>query len=372
MRVLFLTASLSVENGWGRYSVELITHLKEIGVDPVILTRRGASAIPEALRGSVFPVLPSYSAHGAGHVLSESLKLRKYAAVCDLVHILTEPYLPLTVLISRKKPIIMTAHGTHAVRPLHNPRYGVIYRFLYRRLAKIVCISSFTMKMLKSKMPASSLLCILSGVNSFQFAHEAKSKDSSAMKHIISVGALKPRKGYHVALEAVARVRTKFRGLHYTIVGSVDNKEYARDLLKLVARSNIADVVEFKERVSDSELAELYQSADVFLLTPVTVGLSFEGFGLVYLEAGSARLPVIGTRDTGAEEAIIDEKTGLLVSQKDSVETANALMRILTDPEFALRLGAAGHEWARSHSWMRTAEQYRTLYNSIVKQKNIS
>ena len=74
----------------------------------------------------------------------------------------------------------------------------------------------------------------------------------------------------------------------------------------------------------------------------VVFALVVAAAGLV-LAAGAAGLPVIGTRDCGAEDAIDHQTTGLLVSQErlDS-ELPQAILRILTQPELAARMGAAG------------------------------
>ena len=52
-------------------------------------------------------------------------------------------------------------------------------------------------------------------------------------------------------------------------------------------------------------------------MASLNVGWKFEGFGLTLLEASAAGLPVIGTRDCGAEDAVIEGETGLLVAQSD-------------------------------------------------------
>ena len=138
------------------------------------------------------------------------------------------------------------------------------------------------------------------------------------------MGALKPRKGYEVSIPAIAGVKKRYKDIKYYIVGGSPPKLY----LDLVKKYNLEKNVEFSENLPDDELIKIYYQADIFLLTPVTFNDNdFEGFGLVYLEAGACEKPVIGTYDCGAEDAIIDNITGLLIPQKDIKKTTEAMRR---------------------------------------------
>jgi glycosyltransferase involved in cell wall biosynthesis len=92
------------------------------------------------------------------------------------------------------------------------------------------------------------------------------------------------------------------------------------------------------------------------------VGDKFEGFGLVYLEAGAAGLPVIGTLGCGAEEAIVPGETGLLIPQADAGALAAALVRLLENPALRAEMGAAGRARAEAYSWLNIAAQVQAAY----------
>jgi phosphatidyl-myo-inositol dimannoside synthase len=100
----------------------------------------------------------------------------------------------------------------------------------------------------------------------------------------------------------------------------------------------------------------------VFVLPARADGDKVEGFGLVLLEAGAAGLPVIGTRDSGTEDAVDDGVTGLLVAQGDSAALAAALTRLLTDAALSARMGAAGRAKAAAQTWDMVAAEYMKLY----------
>jgi len=79
--------------------------------------------------------------------------------------------------------------------------------------------------------------------------------------------------------------------------------------------------------------------------------LAGEGFGIVYLEAGSYGKPVVAGNVAGAVDAVEDGRTGLLVDPSDPTAVAGAITRLLLDRDLARRLGAAGAERARAFAW---------------------
>jgi glycosyltransferase involved in cell wall biosynthesis len=145
----------------------------------------------------------------------------------------------------------------------------------------------------------------------------------------------------------------------------VDRPDYLERLRHLVAEQRIADV-EFLTDVDERELDRQYREADVFLLAPEQIGLAFEGFGLVYLEAGAFGLPVVATRSGGVPDAVRHEETGLLAAPGRSDELAACLLRVLEDQALATRLGRANRDWSEHLTWERFALAQRQMYDSVL------
>jgi phosphatidylinositol alpha-1,6-mannosyltransferase len=127
-----------------------------------------------------------------------------------------------------------------------------------------------------------------------------------------------------------------------------------RGELETLARSHgVEDSVRFLGSVSDEERDSWLARADL-LAMPSRLpgdGQAGEGFGIAYLEAGAHGKPVVAGNVGGALDAVLDERTGLLVDPTDPRAVAEAIVRLLRDTQLALRLGTAGAARARSLAW---------------------
>ena len=89
-------------------------------------------------------------------------------------------------------------------------------------------------------------------------------------------------------------------------------------------------------------------------------------FGIVFLEAAAAGLPVIGGRSGGAPEAIADNVTGLLVDGANTVELEHAMAAMASSRDVRRRFGVAGRNRALlEFSWDRAAQEVKNA--SVVR-----
>jgi glycosyltransferase involved in cell wall biosynthesis len=137
-------------------------------------------------------------------------------------------------------------------------------------------------------------------------------------------------------------------------------------LRELVIDQGMEGRVHFLGNVTEEEKVDLLQRAEVFIHTPVTASDGgFEGFGIVYLEASASATACLGTRESGAEDAVQHERTGLLADPTvESVQTA--LARLLADEGLRERMGAEGVQFASESSWDHNAAQVLDLYEAAL------
>ncbi len=173
----------------------------------------------------------------------------------------------------------------------------------------------------------------------------------------LSVGRLQRRKGHDTVLRALASLRKTVPNVRYAIVGDGPHQS---QLQAEAGALGVMDIVHFAGPASENDLPRWYAAADVFVMPNRTDGVDFEGFGIVFLEAAAAGLPVIGGRSGGAPEAIADSVTGLLVDGANPVELEHAMTAMAISRDVRRRFGGAGRNRALlQFSWDRAAQQVK-------------
>ncbi|MBI2041588.1 MAG: glycosyltransferase family 4 protein [Candidatus Nealsonbacteria bacterium] len=361
MKILFLNDSVDVKSGIGRYAWEIIRRVKERGAEVIVLTRRKSDL------DFVKQVLPdTFSSKG---IFSPLRKIRRYAKQCDIIHAFDGyPYGVIGALagIGLKKRLVINGVGTYSVLPLEQFPIKNLLKWAYKKADKILCISNFTQKEILKRIKLNNIEVVNLGVDCGRFAGAPRLRSGQASRIILSVGALKPRKGYHVAIRAVAKAKEKYPDIKYHIVGDQSHTAYFSKLKELSKNLGLEENIFFWQNIEDEELIGLYGKADIFLLTPINIENNFEGFGLVYLEANASGLPVIGSSDCGAEDIIKDNYNGLLAPQNDVENTAKAIIKLFDNQDFAKKLGENGMAVAKEMNWDKTVDQYFKVYKSIL------
>jgi glycosyltransferase involved in cell wall biosynthesis len=172
--------------------------------------------------------------------------------------------------------------------------------------------------------------------------------------YFLSVGSLTPMKGFDFLIEAVAELPQK--NSHALIIAS--NFQNPPEIEYLTSLANDRSVnLELLNNISDEKLVGLYNGARVTLYAPIR-----EPFGLVPLESMACEIPVVGVREGGIPETVIEGKTGVLV-ERGAKEFAAALGGLIADPGLAREYGRNGREHVlRNWTWERAVN---TLENHL-------
>jgi glycosyltransferase involved in cell wall biosynthesis len=174
--------------------------------------------------------------------------------------------------------------------------------------------------------------------------------------NLLAVGAVVPRKGYDVLIEALGRLVA----LDWQLVIAGDCKRdraTAAELAAAVARKRLERRVCLAGAVNEHELTALYGDADVFVLAS-----RFEGYGMAYAEAIAYGLPVIGTR-TGAVPDTVPAGAGILVPPDDAVALAAALRSMIADEGLRKRCSDAARKTPMP-TWEAAAQTFLDVLQS--------
>lgn len=352
MKICIVANNLNPRTGWGRLVSNVGRELKKLGYEVGYIIEKGE----EEANVLVAPLkldLSSFFTLG-----SSLMKSRRFLADYDVV--ICYDINPYAIAISlatlgMKKKLVAYAIATYSLLTPGHYIKNMLMRWAYGRADAVWTVSDFVNKQIeKSGYKIKNCQIVPVGVEiSFFKKFEAQNASVIAFPYILSVGALKYRKGFHLSIPAFALIAREFPDLKYFIIGDQD-MSYARRMRALAEELGVSERVIFLEKISDEELAKYYRFASLFVLTPVTFPGALEGFGMVYLEAGASGKPVIGTLDSGAEAAIVDGFNGLLVPP-EAEKIAEAMRKILNNEELASFLGDNGPKRAAEFDWTKIA-----------------
>ena len=176
---------------------------------------------------------------------------------------------------------------------------------------------------------------------------------------IVSVGRLVHRKGQDQLIEAMPEILKSVPSAHLLLVGEGPYREH---LEKLVTNNNLETAVTFIGRIQYKELPMYICAGNIFAMPSRSrlMGLEVEGLGIVYLEASACGLAVLAGNSGGAPDAVVQNKTGLVVDGTDNKQIAAAAIELLTNVESSQKMGIAGRQWIvdnwRWETWSKDFE----------------
>ncbi len=174
--------------------------------------------------------------------------------------------------------------------------------------------------------------------------------------YVLFVGTLEPRKNL-VRLVRAYRRAVASTSLPHRLVLAGPLGWLPGPLLQELRTPGPGEVV-LAGKTQPADLDALYRAADLFVYPSL-----YEGFGLPVLEAMSRGVPTITSNASSLPEVAGD--AALLVDPRSESALADAIRRVLTEPEEASRLGKAAIARAAEFSWERTAQRTMEVYRSL-------
>lgn len=221
-------------------------------------------------------------------------------------------------------------------------------------------------------IPEKKVIQIINGVDTNKFAPQ-KNKKSLREKFgfdvdaflIGTVGRLDPVKDYQTLIKAFATLTTntyKINKIKLLITGSGPEEQ---EFKKMAAEIGVEDRIYFLGERSD--IPELMQSMDVFVLPSIA-----EGVSNTILEAMACGLPVVASRVGGNKELVDDGKTGFLFAAGDYKELANRLSFYLNNYSVLIEHANNGRKRTEElFSLQRMVGRYEELYCSVFNREHI-
>lgn len=231
-------------------------------------------------------------------------------------------------------------------------------------------VSNYTAELLKAMgIDESTIQVINNGVDPDQF-HPVRRSGFHSPPRLLTVARLDKHKGHDVVLKVLSKLKKKGISLSYQIVGKGDEEGYLRNL---ASQLDINDSVEFKGFVSESELSQIYTDSDIFIMLSREIKGRLdliEGFGISFLEAGAAALPVIAGKSGGVSDAVRDGVTGYLIDPEDEGRVEAVLIKMIENEKETIQMGRNGRAWVEEEmSWQHVASRLTTAIQEMRSDK---
>ncbi|NRT90799.1 glycosyltransferase [Clostridium beijerinckii] len=161
---------------------------------------------------------------------------------------------------------------------------------------------------------------------------------------ILFVGRLERRKGIHTIFEAIPKIIQKYPNLEFRFVGNDEVMDqilgttFRKYFNKKYGNTNWAKNVIFLGQISNEEKEQEFVNCDIFIAPSL-----YESFGIILIEAMSAKKPVIGCRIGGMQEIIKDNYNGFLIDVEDSKQLVDRLEALINDQSIRLEFGENGY-----------------------------
>jgi colanic acid/amylovoran biosynthesis glycosyltransferase len=261
-------------------------------------------------------------------------------------------------------------------------RLAEVYKPYYQDLIKegdIFLALSQDMKndLLSLGFPEDKIIVHHLGVNLNKFTQSDGVKKDYVL--LLTVARLDKVKGIQYVIEALRLLfanNPQFKKcIKYNIVGGGNYERQLKDLVKKYKlEQNIFFINNLIRPNSREIVQEQMQSCDVFLLcsfSPANGGK--EGTPVVLMEAQACGKPCIATRHAGIPEIIIENKTGLLVEEKNADAIADDIQKLVAEKDLHnLFSHNARHHIEQEFNQNKQMQRLKQLYDDQIRASNIS
>lgn len=328
-----------------------LPHVEKIG--NVTIYRIGFTFFKE-LQKYLFPIIGLWQALTLAHEHKYDAiwcMMASYHFLAALFFKLLNPSIPLVLTLQEGDPI---SHIKRRARPV-----WPFFKLLFSRATVIQVISNYLGEFAKSMGATCPIEVVPNGVNIQHFSQETRivpfdKKEGDV--HIITTSRLVKKNGIEDIISALVLLPSHVKLLILGI-GELEGK-----LRKQVGDLSLNDRVVFVGHVSHKDMPAYLHNSDIFIRPSLS-----EGFGISFIEAMAAGVPVIATPIGGIVDFLVDGKTGLFCEVKNPQSIADQVNLLIHDKKLYKRLIINGFMMVQDrYTWDIVAREMKEKIFSIL------
>lgn len=259
----------------------------------------------------------------------------------------------------KKIPYIVSLRGSDV--PGFNKRFAYLYIFLkpiirviWRNSARVIANSQGLKDLAFKTDNTQKISIIYNGVDTTEFSKVPLNITKKKFT-VLCVSRLIKRKGIDHLITAIPEIISAHKNMCVVIIGE-GNQEHA--LKELSHKLHVEQYVEFLGYVAHENLAQYYQSSNVFVLPSKN-----EGMSNTILEAMAAGLPIITTSTGGTQELI--DNNGIIIPSEDSSSISKAILSYIQRPELNKMHSINSRNISEKFNWSTVADNYLKIYMEL-------
>lgn len=271
-------------------------------------------------------------------------------------------------------------HGAKHVHTTHCPWTDISFRpkilrpmlflndlfmnkFAFNLVDKIIAITPWELEILKKYAKEEKIAVIPNGVDKIlygkvknnQFRNKNKIKEKFL---VLFFGRLNPTKGPEILARAAINITKKRKDIAFIWVGPDEGKgDEVRDLIKPYKNMKYLGPIKGKDKI-----AEMYQSADVYVLPSYR-----EGLPLTLFEAMASSLPIVASPVNGVPYEMKEPDNGFFSNYGDIESLEKNITTIIKSPKLADKISKTNFNKSKYYSWDDIYKRYMEEYNSLLK-----
>lgn len=324
-----------------------------------------------------------FRAHSLGgemhYVFMPSVVWESLREDVDIVHAHSYGYFHLNAAFLMKRlrgvPFVLTPHfhpewsmwGGSGRRRLRRVYDRILAPLIFESADRIIGVSRAEMSLIDSgRLDERKMEIIPNGISPEDFEplpdeQLFRRRYGLTGQIVLFAGRLATNKGLMTLVDSIPFVLQRLKNTAFVLVGQ--DQGIKGELLKRARQLGVSDALLFTGHIDDSRLfRSAFAACDVFVLPS-----EYEAFGIVLLEAMMCEKPCIATAVGGTSEVVIADETGILVEYGRPKDLAEAVVRVLSNPQEARRLGRNGRERVlRRFTWEKIAADIETVYEDLV------
>jgi len=362
MRITFVSYVCNRYSGVGNRVYYLSKTLASKGHEVYVVTRKGQE-IPQVVNSLLvdwLEILQRMPPVPLPQVTIFNLSIRKILnSIANLQDIIDFQHVHITMLPGfLEDKAILTCHGTeYGLSTLSSKKTSIIATITlnyeintFKRFKKIITISNYVKNEIINNYNLNKEIYVIpNGIdfNEFQNIRKIGLKDKFGVdKLLLFLGGYSYRKGFHILIEALARVKGDWK-LIIISSGSSKDKIKAKSLFK---KYNLESKIINFENLEREKLKSILNEADIFIHPAL-----YEPFGIAVLEAMASGNAVIASKGGGLPEVV--GNAGILIEPNVS-ELTKAIQVLLDDEMLRKKYSLLAKERAKLFDWNNIANLY--------------